>query len=135
MEFIPFVSGVELVAVINLINCFPDLGAAADGSTILKQTPKGQASSKSQASICTEILKKIKKKKKHTEKKSLQCKIYTKLIVKFEVAGSILYHNCSYQAWLCAAEQLSAHTPAISGVQYLYALMLHQIILPADMQE
>lgn len=55
MEFIPFVSGVELVAVINLINCFPDLGAAADGSTILKQTPKGQASSKSQASICTEI--------------------------------------------------------------------------------
>lgn len=64
MEFIPFVSGVELVAVINLINCFPDLGAAADGSTILKQTPKGQASSKSQASICTEILKKIKKKKK-----------------------------------------------------------------------
>lgn len=55
MEFIPFVSGVELVAVINLINCFPGLGAAADGSTILKQTPKGQASSKSQASICTEI--------------------------------------------------------------------------------
>lgn len=75
------------------------------------------------------------KKKKHTEKKSLQCKIYTKLIVKFEVAGSILYHNCSYQAWLCATEQLSAHTPEISGVQYLYALMLHQIILPADMQE
>lgn len=73
--------------------------------------------------------------KKHTEKKSLQCKIYTKLIVKFEVAGSILCHNCSYQAWLCAAEQLSAHTSAISGVQYLYALMLHQIILPADMQE
>lgn len=59
MEFIPFVSGVELVAVINLINCFPGLGAAADGSTILKQTPKGRASSKSQASICTEILKKI----------------------------------------------------------------------------
>lgn len=79
--------------------------------------------------------KKNLKKKKHTEKKSLQCKIYTKLIVKFEVAGSILYHNCSYQAWLCATEQLSAHTPAISGVQYLYALMLHQIILPADMQE
>lgn len=72
MEFIPFVSGVELVAVINLINCFPDLGAAADGSTILKQTPKGQASSNSQAQKPLFVLKfKKNNKKKSTLKKNL----------------------------------------------------------------